>query len=86
MTTTTQPDSEPINYRYRNGMRYISDPRINFGEPTHTEARVTLSVLISAYRAGDSVAEVAYWYGISEAGVRDVLRYYGEEERLTCLL
>lgn len=71
----------PPRTRRRNGVTYVSDPRINSGEPTHTEARVMLRCIIGPYRAGDSVAVVAHWFGISEQGVRDVLRYYREEER-----
>lgn len=72
-----------VRTRRRNGVKYVSDPNINFGRPTHTEARVMLSVLISAYRAGDSVGEVSRAYGISQAGIRDVLRYYREKEYTT---
>ena len=73
-----QTDNPPRTRR-RNGVVYVSDPDINYGEPTHTEARVMLRCIISPYRAGDSVAEVADWFEISEQGVRDVLRYYKEE-------
>jgi uncharacterized protein (DUF433 family) len=53
----------------------LIDPRIAFGRPVLASARVRTQVIHDRFGAGDSPAEMAGDYGVSEAEVLEALRY-----------
>lgn len=53
----------------------LIDPRIAFGRPVLASARVRTDVIHDRFVAGDSPAEMAGDYGVSEAEILEALRY-----------
>ena len=52
----------------------VIDPRISFGRPTVAGTGVPTDVLLSRYRAGESVDELADDYGCARESIEEVLR------------
>lgn len=55
------------------GRRVLVDPDISFGRPS--VAGIATQVLASRFLSGDSIAELAEDYGISERAVQSALRF-----------
>ena len=53
----------------------LIDPQIAFGRPVLASARVRTEVIHDRFGAGDSPAEMAKDYGVSEADILEALRY-----------
>lgn len=57
----------------------VIDPKIAFGLPTVSTATVRTDILAGHRRGGDSVADIAYWYGVQEYEVEAAVKF---EEQL----
>lgn len=57
----------------------LLDPNLAFGLPTVETAAVRTDLLAGHHRGGDSIPEIAYWYGVQEHEVEAAIRF---EERL----
>jgi len=55
--------------------RVAVDVQVHSGEPVIEGTRVTVSVLVGAVAAGDSIEEVAGEYGLTPQDVRAALSY-----------
>lgn len=58
--------------------RISIDPAICHGKPAIKGTRVPIQVVLDAVAGGDSIAQVAADYGISEADVRAAIAYASE--------
>ncbi len=55
--------------------RISADPEVRFGKPVIAGTRVPVGVVVGAIAAGDSWAEVADAYGITEEDIKAALSY-----------
>jgi uncharacterized protein (DUF433 family) len=53
----------------------VSQADVRWGEPTTKRLRIPCWALVSMFRAGDSVADVARWYDLEPAEVEAALRW-----------
>jgi uncharacterized protein (DUF433 family) len=57
----------------------VIDPRLSFGRPVISKVAVPTGIIVDRFRAGDSLAEMAGDYGVTEADIEEALRF---EQRL----
>ncbi|MBI5361754.1 MAG: DUF433 domain-containing protein [Planctomycetes bacterium] len=53
----------------------VIDPRIQFGKPCIAGAWVPTRIIAERFRASETIASIAYDYGIPEQKIEDALRY-----------
>lgn len=53
----------------------VIDPRIQFGKPCVTGAWVPTRIIAERFRANETIASIAYDYGIPVQKIEDALRY-----------
>lgn len=53
----------------------VIDPRLSFGRPVIERAAVPTGIIRDRFSAGDSLAEMAGDYGVSEAEIEEALRF-----------
>ena len=64
--------------------RIIADPLIRFGKPVIEGTRVPVSLIVGAVAAGDSWAEIAREYAISEEDIRAALAHAARRLAIRC--
>ena len=60
--------------------KVVVDPERSFGKPIEDVSGVPTYVIYGMHKAGETVADIADWYDVSEEGVADAIAY--ETERL----
>lgn len=53
----------------------VIDPRLSFGRPVLSNAAIPTEIIVSRFRAGDSMAEMAQDYGVDEKEIEEALRF-----------
>lgn len=53
----------------------VLDPKRRFGQPIATEAGIATAILYAAHQAGNGIDEIADWYEIESAAIRDAIEF-----------
>jgi len=53
----------------------VIDPRLAFGRPVLSSAAVRTDIIVSRFRAGDTMTEMAKDYGVDEKEIEEALRF-----------
>ncbi|AMR27221.1 hypothetical protein A0257_08990 [Hymenobacter psoromatis] len=68
-------DAETAAEVSQSPMLIAVDPAISFGRPVLAASGIAVDIIVSRYRAGDSIRDLTVDYNLTEAAVEEALRY-----------